>query len=120
MEELKLILQTLATMGESAKTGFIWWLVIDRLIPTLTWGGCMAGAIYGSFKYFLGIGAAGVETEKAKAAGNLASAGILQLRRNLGIKAYPSIGMDVTAYGLESNHVSEVIEAVQELKKNGG
>jgi hypothetical protein len=45
MEELKLIMQTLMGLGETAKEGFIWWLVIDKLIPTLGVIVCVGGVV---------------------------------------------------------------------------
>ena len=37
MEQLKLIMETLTTMGEAGKDAFIWWLVLDKLIPVIAW-----------------------------------------------------------------------------------
>ena len=33
MEELKLVLEALTTLGAAGKEAFIWWLVFDKLIP---------------------------------------------------------------------------------------
>jgi len=33
IEELKLVLQTLSGLGEAAKDGFIWWLVVAEVLP---------------------------------------------------------------------------------------
>lgn len=49
MEELKLVMQTLAGLGATAKEGFIWWLVIDSALPKLllaTFGGGLIWVIY--------------------------------------------------------------------------
>ena len=35
MEELKLILGALNGLGEGARVGFIWWIVCDKLVPSL-------------------------------------------------------------------------------------
>lgn len=35
MEELKLILQTMSSLGGEAKEAFIWWLVFDKLVPAV-------------------------------------------------------------------------------------
>jgi len=35
MEELKAILETVAALGGGAKSMFIWWLVLDKLIPAV-------------------------------------------------------------------------------------
>jgi len=36
IEQLKLILETLRTLGEAGKEGFLWWLLLDKG-PTLIW-----------------------------------------------------------------------------------
>jgi hypothetical protein len=33
MEELKLIIQLLSTLGEQGKEAFIWWLFMDKALP---------------------------------------------------------------------------------------
>lgn len=131
MEELKLILQTLATMGESAKIGFIWWMVIDRLIPTLAWSSVVSGAIYGAYLFFRrridvekSIEESNNSAEKAKADANAANSvavvSILQIRRELGIQAYPLMKQDVSPYGLNVDHCAETVKAVVDLHRKGG
>ena len=34
-EELKLILETIASLGDSGKAAFIWWLIIKHLVPAV-------------------------------------------------------------------------------------
>jgi hypothetical protein len=44
-EELKIIMDTLAALGEAGKAGFIWWLVIKHGVPAiLTFIGFCVGA----------------------------------------------------------------------------
>jgi hypothetical protein len=46
IEQLKLILETLATMGESGKDAFIWWLVLDKVLPVFGWIVTFSGFIF--------------------------------------------------------------------------
>ena len=36
-DELKLITDMLQSLGQAGTTGFIWWLVLDKVVPILTW-----------------------------------------------------------------------------------
>lgn len=49
MEELKLVMQTLAGLGATAKEGFIWWLIVDSALPKIllsAFGGALIWVIY--------------------------------------------------------------------------
>lgn len=37
IESLKLIVQTLTSLGAGSKEAFFWWLVIHEAVPTLLW-----------------------------------------------------------------------------------
>lgn len=37
MQELQMILNTLAQIGEAGKEAFIWWLIMDKGLPFLGW-----------------------------------------------------------------------------------
>jgi hypothetical protein len=131
MEELKLILQTLATMGESAKEGFIWFVVIDRLIPTLAWSCVFGGAIFTTYRYFRARSDSGdttaqlqanSERAKAEATAAMSSAiqAVLQIRKELAIYEYPTIKQDIHPSGLGSKHCVEAVQAVVDLHRKGG
>ena len=36
-EQLKLILDTFSALGENGKSAFIWWLVLDKVLPVFAW-----------------------------------------------------------------------------------
>ena len=36
-EEIKLVTDMLQSLGQVGTTGFIWWLVMDKLIPAISW-----------------------------------------------------------------------------------
>jgi len=40
IEELKMVMDTVAQLGESGKAAFIWWLVLDKLTPAIAWLVC--------------------------------------------------------------------------------
>ena len=42
MDELKLITDTIQQLGDHGTTAFIWWIVVDKLIPAVLWavGSC--------------------------------------------------------------------------------
>lgn len=61
MEELKLILQMLQGLGETAKEAFVWYLVLDRALPPvmsfLTWAaiiGSLGAAGYFLIRFLIG------------------------------------------------------------------
>lgn len=39
IDQLKLILETVTSLGAEGKSAFIWWLVLDKGIPALIWAG---------------------------------------------------------------------------------
>lgn len=99
MEELKLILQTLATMGESAKTAFIWWLVVHELIPTLLFTAFGFSVVWGI-----------VTSIRRGCQRNTAVLAIRQIRQHLGLMKYPSLNEDTSV--LEDKEYAETIAAV--------
>lgn len=36
-EELKLIIDAIRQLGAEGKSAFVWWLVVDKVVPTLGW-----------------------------------------------------------------------------------
>jgi hypothetical protein len=46
IEQLKLILETLRTMGEAGKDAFIWWILLDKALPVLAWLLTFCGLIW--------------------------------------------------------------------------
>lgn len=94
MEELKLVLQTLATLADGAKEGFIWWLVIDRLVPCLLWATAGGGLLY--VAWYLGKRLADGWDSSAQRDRETAKAivAIKQIRGILGVWRYPSTQQD--------------------------
>ena len=43
MDELKLIADTIQHLGDNGTTAFVWWLVLDKLVPATLWaiGSCV-------------------------------------------------------------------------------
>lgn len=39
MTELELILQTVSQLGEAGKEAFLWWLIMDKVVPGVLFGG---------------------------------------------------------------------------------
>jgi len=114
MEELKLIMQTLAGLGETAKEGFIWWLVIDKLVPSvvlLTFIGSLVGLLAYIARRAFGGAQSDRELEREK---NDAIMAIRTIRGILGVYAYPSQLMDCNVY--DSNDMKTTIDAVRTVK----
>jgi hypothetical protein len=108
MEELKLIMQTLMGLGETAKEGFIWWLVIDKLIPTLGVIGCVGGV----------VGVLAYVARRAFAywfAESRAIATIREIRSILEIYTYPSTRQN-TKY-LDESDLQNTTAAVRVLRE---
>ena len=76
-EQLKMILDTLRTMGEAGQSAFIWWLVMDKALPVVGWLVTFAGILWlscrvmskvsverlgGQVRDMLGVGSPGVVT----------------------------------------------------------
>lgn len=108
MEELKLIMQTLAGLGETAKEGFIWWLVIDKLVPTFLLA-AFGGGVVGVAGY-VARRAFDVHRESQEAL-----SAIRTIRGILGIYSYPSTLQD--ARFLDQSDFRQTIEAVRARKE---
>lgn len=108
MEELKLILQTLAGLGETAKEGVIWWLVIDKLIPTILWG-CLGAALIGLAVYITRCVFI-TNREESEAVNTIKT-----IRGILGVYSYPSLLQDARI--LSTHEFKETIEAVRARKE---
>lgn len=108
MEELKLIMQTLAGLGETAKEGFIWWLVIDKLVPSVLWG-CFAGSLVALGAYI----ARHVFTSMREEAE--ATKAIKTIRGILGVYSYPNPQQDARI--LDKFEFDQTIEAVRARKE---
>ena len=114
MEELKLIMQTLAGLGETAKEGFIWWLAIDKLVPTLLWA-AFGGSIVGVIAYTVSRISLSNEADRELAREQSESiAAIKVIRGILGVYAYPGLKQDSRHYAADDFKVT--IEAVRPVK----
>lgn len=47
MEELKLIADTITSLGAQGKEAFIWWVVLETIPPFLLWSGFIGVMYYG-------------------------------------------------------------------------
>lgn len=94
MEELKLIMQTLMGLGETAKEGFIWWLVIDKLIPCLLWGAFAGGLIALGFFIVRKIADSAQAEADAKKEQEGALKSIKVIRGLLDIYSFPGMRQD--------------------------
>jgi hypothetical protein len=102
MEELKLILQTLATMGEAAKEGFIWWLVVSEGLPRIL-GFLLACGFFGVVIVVVKMIIAYHEKVSTS---------------NRGIKILADeLNTYVSGPPYYDNEVSRIVEAVRKLKK---
>lgn len=116
MEELKLIMQTLAGLGETAKEGFIWWLVIDKLVPTILWGAFGGGLIY------LGVYIARKASESAnnealaKQNEQEARNAIAVIRGILGVYTYAALKQDRDSSIYTKEDFKTTIDAVRAVK----
>lgn len=45
-EQLKMILDTLQTMGAAGHDAFVWWLVLDKALPVLGWLLTFSGLVW--------------------------------------------------------------------------
>lgn len=122
MEELKLIMQTLAGLGETAKEGFIWWMVIDRLVPVLCWaafGGSLVSLAYYIVKRVVGEFSKEGELKREKEA---SIATIKVIRGILGVYTFPAAMRDGSWYA--QSDLDETVNAVRAVKqaaeKNSG
>lgn len=120
MEELKLIMQTLSGLGETAKEGFIWWLVVDKLIPSVLWT-----TLWGAF---IGLGFCWVKRVTNNARAEIEARFqkqksvecIAAIRRVLDLYTYPSIQRDSSPEHYSSDEFDQTLKAVVALQKNTG
>ena len=116
MEELKLIMQTLMGLGETAKEGFIWWLVITKLVPALLWG-CFGGSAIGLGVYIAKQISAAYQADRnmiREKEGSIAA--IKVIRSILGLYRYPSRMQDDDYY--TTSDFSDTVEAIRAVKKS--
>lgn len=50
IEELKLVLQTVAQLGETGKEAFVYWLFLDKLVPYIAWPAVIAGIAFTAYR----------------------------------------------------------------------
>lgn len=130
MEELRLILEAIGGMAEHAKVAFIWYLVLDRLVPVMAWLTAVSvGAALVSSIVRNGIqeraAARGMEAEQKRETERLhnqrvlaernIAAGMVQIATVVG---YIHTG-EVGAYGLPlftAADVERIVEGVRQLK----
>lgn len=116
MEELKLIMHTLAGLGETAKEGFIWWMVIDRLVPVLCWaafgGSLLALAYYIVKKVIVEELSKAREVTLEKEA---SIAAIKVIRGILGVYKFPNAMKDGSWYSQDD--FDETVNAVRAVKQ---
>jgi hypothetical protein len=121
MEEMKLVMQTLAGLGEAAKVGFIWWLVVDKLVPSiflgLFGGGLVGVAFYVAKNTFAATRSSdelvrskqSLEREREESIKTISI-----IRGILGVYKYPTLKSDGTHYSMDDFKVT--IEAVNAVK----
>lgn len=109
MEELKIVLQTLSQLADGAKEAFIWWLVIDRLVPVLMLS-AFGGGVIGAAWYLIrrAIDASNSKEEAVKA--------IKIIRSIVGVYSYQSIQADRA--DLDSSDYSDTVDAVRKLTEH--
>lgn len=114
MEELKLIMQTLMGLGETAKEGFIWYLVITKLIPALEWGAGIGSLIwvgwYGLRRMFDHQDRRNLQEQEAE----WAIRSVRVIRGILGVYNYPAAQQD-NMYLSEVDY-KDTVEAVRAVK----
>lgn len=116
MEELKLIMQTLAGLGETAKEGFIWWMVISKLVPSLLWA-IFGGSIVALLAYIArrAIDYWREEDERALAKEDAIKT-IATIRGILGVYAFPSTKQDTNPAYYRTPEFCETVDAVRAVK----
>ncbi len=116
MEELKLIMQTLAGLGETAKEGFIWWLVIDKLVPTLLLS-AFGGSVVALGAY---IARKVYENSRADADAAMAKEGCMKtiatIRGILGVYTFPNSKKDSSPSYYGEQEFKDTIDAVRAVK----
>lgn len=95
-EQLRMILDTLRTMGDTGQSAFIWWLVFDKALPLLVWLVTFAGLLWIAMKLIERIGISGIGE---------------QVRDILGVGS-PGV--------MTPNEVRETLERVRELAAKRG
>lgn len=117
MEELKLIMQTLTGLGETAKEGFIWWLVIDKLVPTILLGIFGGGLISLGIFVAKKVSDAANNTALAEAEKDGARQTISTIRGILGIYTFPNSKQDSSPVYYGRQEFQETIDAVRARKE---
>lgn len=107
MEELKLVIQMLQGLGETAKEGFIWWLLIDGALPKLLWAAGVGG--------FIWLGAYIVRKMSADSAAERAAQVEKEGAQNFVKVVRAMLGTDRTEYGYDLDSLSRTLKAFQEL-----
>lgn len=59
-EQLKMILETLRTMGAAGQDAFVWWLLLDKALPIAAWLVTFAGLLWLALHLIQRIGVGGV------------------------------------------------------------
>ncbi len=90
-EQLKLVIDMLAGIGEASKEGFIFWIIADKILPIVAWTSFGIFFIYAVYKLISKV---------------TFEADLLELRSIL----YPSL-----RYGLNSSEVVMIKNRVKEL-----
>lgn len=67
VEQLKLILDSMAALGEGAKEAFIWWLFFDKALPVIGWMVTIAAITY-AVKLFVSWGQRNSRFEELRSA----------------------------------------------------
>jgi uncharacterized protein YfaQ (DUF2300 family) len=116
MEELKLIMQTLAGLGETAKEGFIWWLVISKLVPTVLLAS-FGGAVVGLGAYIAKRVADGFrEDASAQRAKEESLKTLATIRSILGLYTFPQSRQDTSPEYYTTQNYTDTLDAIRAIK----
>jgi hypothetical protein len=107
LDELKLVLEMVQGVTGTAQNIAAWYLAY-KLAGTLLGYVALGAFMFMVWKIAIAIIA-------ATQAGNEAATAMLQIRRHLGLMAYPYAQLDVSVCGLVSSHCQEAVRAVAEL-----
>ena len=71
-EQLKMILETLRTMGAAGHDAFVWWLLLDKALPVLAWLLTFCGLVWLAWCLIqrVGVNGAGEQVRDALGVGS--------------------------------------------------
>ena len=50
IEELRLIIEAIGKLGDAGQTAFGWWLLADKVLPSLAWIACLSMVAFTAYK----------------------------------------------------------------------